>query len=216
MFLKKITGPLLFCCTIFFLLAGCRQNQSSARHDIIVLDSIPGIDKNQYVSYDQSPMDMSYYPVNFPLLKMNKQDSVELITRVIYSRPHKKNRTIFSSSSLSLCQYGKAWRLGANEATEIDFFKNVVIGGKAVAKGTYVIYCIPEPEKWTIVLNSNLYTWGLHMDSAKDVLRTEIPVQRQAPPLEDFTMVFEDSPQGANLLMSWDNVKAVLPVSFAK
>jgi hypothetical protein len=216
MFLKKITWRVLFCCATFpFVLNGCRQ-QADVKRTPVQVDSLATTDKNPYVTYDQSPMDMSYYPVNYPLLKMNKQDSTGLIARVIYSRPHKKNRTIFSYSPQSLCQYGKEWRLGANEATEIDFFRNVIIGGKTVSKGTYVIYCIPAPDKWTIVLNSNLYTWGLHTDTTKDILRTIVPVQRQSPALEDFTMVFMDAPEGAELLMAWDNVKTVLPINFSK
>ncbi len=180
------------------------------------VDSVIRPENNPYVSYDQSPMDMSYYPINYPLLKMNKQDSLQLAARVIYSRPHKKNRTIFSKSPSSLCQYGREWRLGANEATEIEFFRNVTIGGKNVSKGSYVLYCVPEADKWTIALNTNLHTWGLHMDTSKDVLRTEIPVRKQSPALEDFTIVFSDSPDGADLLMAWDDVKAILPIVFSK
>ncbi|WP_255156062.1 DUF2911 domain-containing protein [Ferruginibacter sp. HRS2-29] len=161
---------------------------------------------------DKSPLDISYYPNNYTLLKIQDKLTEPLMARVIYSRPQKNNRAIFGD----LIEFGKVWRLGANEATEIDFFRNVIIGGKTVSKGTYVIYCIPEPDKWTIVLNSNLYTWGLHTDTSKDVMRTEVPVQRQSPALEDFTMVFMDEPGGAGLLMAWDNVKTVLPINFSK
>jgi len=35
--------------------------------------------------------------------------------KVTYGRPHKKGRTIFGE----LVPYGKVWRTGANEATEI-------------------------------------------------------------------------------------------------
>lgn len=179
-------------------------------------DSIPGSTRNQYVAYDQSPMDMSYFPVDYPIVKMNKQDSNPPIARVIYSRPHKKNRAIFTSGTNGLCQYGKEWRLGANEATEIEFFRNVTIDGKNVPAGSYVIYCIPQQDKWTIVLNTNLHTWGLHMDTSKDLMRTEVPVKQQQSSLEDFTIVFVDAEYGADLLMAWDNVYTTLPIVFSK
>ncbi len=183
----------------------------------IIVDTLINKEKiNPYTTYDKSPLDISYYPSAYPVLKMNGTDSGNLLCRVIYSRPQKKGRLIFGNAENSLCTYGREWRLGANEATEIEFFKQVEINGKAVNNGRYVIYCIPYPDKWTIVLNSNLYTWGLHMDRSKDILQTDIPVTIQNPPLEDFTMIFEDSPSGAGLLMAWDNVKAVLPISFAK
>lgn len=205
---------IVFC---FFILleTGCSQKKAEAI-------APPGNDsfaktvKNPYVTYDQSPMDMSYYPVNYPLLKMAHIDSTPLVARVIYSRPHKNNRKIFSNDSSSVCKYGREWRLGANEATEIDFFRNVTIAGKNINAGSYVLYCIPEVDSWTIVLNSNLHTWGLHMDPSKDIFRTQIPVQIQSPALEDFTIVFQDATDGAHLIMGWDNVKAVLPIVFSK
>jgi hypothetical protein len=171
---------------------------------------------NPYSTHDQSPMDMSYYPPDYPVLRMNGTDSTTLLARVIYSRPQKKGRNIFGYSEKSLRQYGKEWRLGANEATEIEFFKPVMIDGKKIDKGRYIIYCIPYPDKWTIKLNSNLYTWGLHLDSTKDIFKTDIPITQQSPAVEDFTMVFEPAANGTNLLMAWDDVKAILPISYFK
>jgi hypothetical protein len=164
---------------------------------------------------DQSIMDISWCPANYPLAKMqgNKQ---KLIARVIYSRPHKKGRQIFGNTTESLRQYGKRWRLGANEATEITLFENVNIAGKNIEKGTYVLFCIPNEDKWTIIFNSNLYTWGLDIDETKDIFTTDIPTIEQDPSVEDFTMFFEDTKSGANIIMAWDNVKAVLPIEFSR
>jgi hypothetical protein len=182
-----------------------------------VKDSLPNKEMvNPYATHDQSPMDMSYYPPDYPVLRMNGTDSGALLARVIYSRPQRKGRNIFGLTEKSLRQYAKEWRLGANEATEIEFFKPVSIAGKKIAKGRYIIYCIPYPDKWTIILNNNLYTWGLHMDASKDVFKTDVPVIKQSPPLEDFTMIFQSAPYGADLLMMWDTVKTVLPISYSK
>lgn len=211
---RFFASALAICCTIF-LVTSCDTKKDFSPAPT-AKDSFSKPNKNPYVNYDQSPMDMSYYPVDYPILKMSHSDSLPLIARVIYSRPHKNNRVIFSNDSTSVCQYGREWRLGANEATEIDFFKNVTIAGKNINAGTYVLYCIPEYDSWTIVLNSNLHTWGLHMDPSKDILRTQIPVQVQSPILEDFTIVFQDAVDGANLVMGWDNVKTVLPIVFSK
>ena len=69
-------------------------------------------------------MDMSYYPNGYPVLKIQDKATEPLVARVIYSRPQKNGRTIFGE----LLEYGKVWRLGANEATEIEFFQVVKIG----------------------------------------------------------------------------------------
>ena len=159
---------------------------------------------------------MSYYPVNYPTQLMSGNDSTGLVARVIYSRPQKNGRTIFGKDAppKSVQQYGSYWRLGANEATEIEFFKTVTIGGQKISKGRYIIYCIPYEDKWTVIFNTNLFDWGLHPDVKKDIARVDIPATKTGRPIEFFTMVFQQSSAGADLIMAWDSVKAVLPISF--
>jgi hypothetical protein len=50
---------------------------------------------NAYVPVDPSPMDMSYFPPKYPLLKMDSPDKKPPVMRVIYSRPQLKGRTCF-------------------------------------------------------------------------------------------------------------------------
>jgi hypothetical protein len=200
-------------CTLIFI---CCKTEIKETANPVRIDSLSIIKKNPYSEIDQSPMDMAYFPVNYPIEKMNNTDSGGIIARVIYSRPHRKNRAIFGNSSSSLCRYGYEWRLGANEATEIEFYRNVTINGRNISKGAYIMYCVPYEDKWTIVFNSNLHSWGLHMDSTKDVYRTDVPAMVQNPSLEDFTMAFSDASYGADLNMAWDNVKVQLPVEFKK
>lgn len=167
---------------------------------------------NPLSAVDKSPMDISYFPVDYPKLKMTGQDKNQPIARVIYSRPFKDGRKIFGA----LQKYGEVWRMGANEATEIEFFREVTIHNKKVAAGRYILYCIPYEDKWTIILNNDLFTWGLKIDASKDVLRTEIPVEKAQNNFEALTIVFEGAKEGANLIIAWDDVKASLPVSFNK
>lgn len=171
---------------------------------------------NPYAAVDKSPVDISYYPVNYPMLKMDGTDTSSLIARLIYSRPQKNGRTIFGSELPPKCiqQYGTYWRLGANEASEIEFFIPVTIEGQRIPKGRYVMYCIPFENEWTIVFNSNLFSWGLHQDSTKDIARVKVATAKSSRSIESFTMVFHQSAAGADLIMAWDDVKAVLPISF--
>lgn len=159
---------------------------------------------------DKSPMDMSYYPNNYPVLKIQDKLTEPLVARVIYSRPQKNGRTIFGD----LLEYGKVWRLGANEATEIEFFQNVKINGSKVKKGRYTLYCIPYTDKWTIIINKENDTWGsFKYDQKKDLLRVDIPLQKQPEINDAFGMVFEKSAAGFNLVIAWDDLKVSLPIS---
>jgi len=203
-----------FCFSVLFLIS-CRQPaKNTATPRLLPIDSLQ--QNNPYVKDDVSPMDMSWYPVAYPIERMKGNDTLKLIARVTYGRPHKKGRQIFGDNAESLIEYGKTWRLGANEATEITLFENVSIAGKNIDKGTYIIYCIPHADRWTVVLNSNLYTWGLQPDESKDVFKTDVPVMEQQPALENFTMVFLETETGADLLMAWDNMKVLMPITFAK
>ena len=159
---------------------------------------------------DKSPMDMSYYPNGYPVLKIQDKLTEPLIARVIFSRPQKNGRTIFGD----LLEYGQVWRLGANEASEIEFFQNVTIQSKKVNAGRYIIYCIPNENKWTIILNNDLYTWGLKIDSTKDLMQFDIPIKKTSTDFEYFTMVFQPITSGAELVMAWDDTEGRLPINF--
>jgi hypothetical protein len=159
---------------------------------------------------DKSPMDMSYYPVDYPKLKMSGNTSEPLVARVIYSRPQKDNRTIFGD----LVKYGSIWRLGANEATELEFFRDVTINDQKVLKGRYVMYCIPQEKVWRVVLNNDLYIWGLKIDTTKDAYHFDVPVAKTRFPYEAFTMEFEKVNSYAQLVLGWDSVKAALPIKY--
>ncbi|RYY42078.1 MAG: DUF2911 domain-containing protein [Chitinophagaceae bacterium] len=197
------------------LSSSCKEKQSGPQA-VSARDTLNALAENQYQGIDQSPMDISYCPPEFPQNKMKGAVSFGPVARIIYSRPHKKGRIIFSDDPKSLCQYGKPWRLGANESTEIELFKPVMIGGKNVEAGRYVMYCIPHRDKWEIVFNSNLDSWGLHMDSSKDLFKIEVPVQASGVPVEDFTMSFMNTGDGAELLMAWDSVKVLMPLTYSK
>lgn len=159
---------------------------------------------------DISPMDMIYFPVDYPKLKMTRSISLPPVMRIIYSRPHLQGRKLF----YNLQKLGDYWRLGANEATEIEFFKNVTIQNKKIKQGRYVIYCIPQQDQWTLFLNSNIDSWGLTQDSTKNLQQFIIPVTYKNPFAEYFTMNFEKTNSGATLVMSWEDVVAKLPIDF--
>lgn len=178
---------------------------------LLVLFSIHAGAQQKLPAMDKSPMDMSYYPTGYPVLKIQDKATEPLVARVIFSRPQKTNRVIFGD----LVEYGKVWRMGANEATEIEFFQQVRIDGKKIKKGRYTLYCIPYADKWTIILNKETDTWGaFKYDEKRDVIRTDVPVFKQTEILDAFVMAFEKSPTGANLVVAWDQLKVSLPISF--
>ena len=85
---------------------------------------------------DKSPMDMAYFPDHFA---HDRKDGEKAIIRVTYSRPSKNDREVFGK----LVPYGKVWRTGANESTEIKFYQDVVLNGRPVKAGSYSLFYHP-------------------------------------------------------------------------
>ena len=175
-----------------------------------VLVSITAVAQLQITEPDKSPLDISYHPHGYPILKFQtKTAPATPLARVIYSRPQKNGRTIFGD----VVKYNELWRLGANESTEIEFYRDVTIGKTRLLKGRYTLYCLPQPGQWTIIFNKGLDSWGaFSYDKTKDVLRTNITVANAEAVVEYFTMVFDNS---GNLVILWDNQKALLPIKYA-
>lgn len=183
--------PLVFACLLASLVVSAQMN-----------GRLPAVDK--------SPMDMSYYPANYPILKIQDKTSESPVARVIYSRPQLNGRKVFGE----LQEFGKVWRLGANEATELELFREVRIAGKKVKKGRYTLYAIPYPDKWTMIVNRETDVWGsFRYDQSKDVVRADVPVRKNET-TEAMTIVFEKSSGGADMNMYWDDVMTTLPIEF--
>lgn len=162
--------------------------------------------EQKFQPLDSSPADIVYYPLN---VSKAKDESRPLI-KVIYSRPAKKGREIFGI----LEQYGKIWRLGANESTEIRFFKPARINNRKIKPGSYSIFAIPEKDKWVIILNEQLDKWGAFTyNPTKDVLRMEVPVKIMAKPLEVLTITFNPAETGTNMIIAWDSTMVEVPIT---
>ena len=131
------------------------------------------------------------------------------LARIIYSRPKKKNRVIFGE----LVPYGKIWRTGANEATEITFYEDVLFNSEKVKAGTYALYTIPNKENWVVIINKAINTWGAYSyDDSLDILRTSVEARNTAATIEDFSVTFKPTKYGSDLLMGWDDTFVEIPI----
>jgi len=182
---------------IFALLCFSAKAQQSASADV------------KFAAADPSPADIVYFPLN--AAKVKTDEDAKPIIKVVYSRPQKKGRDIFGV----LEQFGNVWRFGANESTEIRFYKKVNIGGKKIKAGNYSLFAIPNKDTWTIILNSQTDRWGAFTyDQKKDVVRVNIPVKSITKPIEYFSITFIPLTTGATLIAAWDKTQVELPIVF--
>ena len=109
-----------------------------------------------------------------PAMAMANVGDVHVMVK--YAQPAVKGRLIFGTKEeKALVPYGEVWRTGANEATTIEFYKDVTVEGQKVAKGTYSLFTIPGKSEWTVILNSVAKQWGAYnYDASKDVIRFKV------------------------------------------
>lgn len=153
----------------------------------------------KFPGLDKSPMDEALFPAD------SKTSSKAV--KVIYSRPQLKGRSL-----TELTPYGKVWRTGANEATEITFYKDMNLGKTKIKAGTYTLYTIPEKDNYTIIINKDTNVWGAYSYKAEnDVARLSVPVTQAEESLEAFSMVFTKADNGVILNLGWDKTRVAIP-----
>jgi hypothetical protein len=138
----------------------------------------------------------------------------DLTISITYSRPSARGRVIFGTEEQKALQpYGKYWRLGANESTEVTFSRDVQFNGAAVKAGTYRMYAVPGADAFDIGLNSELGTWGaMEPDYSLDVLHTKVPIQKTGTPVEQYTIRLNEANPGIDIVFEWADTRFVVPV----
>ncbi len=106
-----------------------------------------------------------------------------------------------------MAPYGKVWRLGADEATKITVSAYTLFPtGLEMLPGSYSLFAIPNPDKWTLIVNKVADQWGaFKYDQSQDLGRLDLPVRTATPPIEEFTITLEKLETNlARLRMAWD------------
>lgn len=140
--------------------------------------------------------------------------SGDLTVVVTYSRPSVRGRMIFGSADQEALQpYGQYWRLGANEATAIQFDRDILFNEIPVQAGTYRMYAIPGADSFEVVLNTDVGGSGSSQPDVKnDVLRTKVPTERTSSLVERFTIRLRPEAQGADMVFEWADIRFVVPL----
>jgi hypothetical protein len=204
---KKIYLFRLYCTIIFHQ----HKNKFPMKPTLLILLTLvtATIQAQSFKRTDKSPMDMAYFPDNFA---HDRKPGDEAIARATYSRPAKNDREVFGK----LVPYGEVWRCGANESTEIKFYRDVTVQGKKISAGSYSLFAIPGEKEWTIIFNSDVDYWGAYKYNAThDVARSTATVSKTQESVENFAIRFEkNGDQGGVMKLAWDTTVAELPFTY--
>lgn len=182
----------------------------------VVLTAASSLVAQEFPDMDKSPMDMAYYPQRAAFRNFADTDEEKManmpMMRVIYSRPQKKDRDVFGG----LVKYGEMWRIGANEATEIQFMQPVRIGDQLVPAGRYTMYAMVEEAEWTIYISLDLDGWGHYVfkPDESSIASIKVPVQKSEATIEAMGILFEEVEDGAHMVIGWDDTVVRVPIQF--
>ena len=153
----------------------------------------------KFSGLDKSPMDVAYFPASSKIS--------DKVVQVNYSRPQLKDR-----DAVELMTKDPVWRTGANEATQITFYKDVKLGDKMIKAGTYSLFTMPGKNEWTIIINSKLNQWGAYSyDESADVARLKVKPSTDGKSLEAFSIAFKEVDGGTHMVMGWGTTRVAVP-----
>jgi Protein of unknown function (DUF2911) len=131
--------------------------------------------------------------------------------KIEYSRPSMKGRKIMGE----IVPFGDIWRTGANSPTKFTTSDSITIGGKGLAKGSYVVLTRPGKDSWEVIFNKNPaasafnYTPEIQKDDVVKVMGKPMTLPMS---IENFTMgVGNITSNSANIEMMWENTYVTIP-----
>ena len=128
---------------------------------------------------------------------------------VDYGRPSVRGRKIFGS----LIRWEEIWCPGADEATYLSTTKPLKVAGIALPAGKYSLWIQPTEETWTLIFNSEWYTFHTAHRARADVGRVPMQKETLTENVEQLTFTIEPTKPGAGgrIAMAWATTKVSVP-----
>ncbi len=121
-----------------------------------------------------------------------------------YGRPSLQGRDM-----LGQLPDGQVWRLGMNNATELETTANIVFGETVIEAGKYSLFAMKvNAEEWHLIVNSATGIWGTEYNSGTDVAHIPLQVSTNADSVETFTINLRSTGEmDGEIQMDWSTLK---------
>jgi hypothetical protein len=137
-----------------------------------------------------------------------------------YGRPFSKDPKSGEPRKIwgKLVPWGKAWRLGADEATLLVTQKPLILGDKEIAAGAYTLYMVPDENGTSkLAVSKTIGGWGIPVDEKNDVERVDLKKEPLDKPTDQFAMALEKNPSGGGVLkLMWEDAQYSVPFTVKK
>lgn len=139
---------------------------------------------------------------------------------IIYGRPYTKDPKTGEPRKIwgGLVPWGKAYRLGADEATLLITQQPIVIGATTIPAGAYTLYAVPvENGPSKLAFSTNLGKWGIPVDETHDLVRVDLQKDPLDKPVDQLTLAIENNPAGGGVLkIMWESTQFSVPFTAQK
>ena len=129
---------------------------------------------------------------------------------VTYGRPNTKDPKSGEMRKIwgGLVPYGKAWRLGADEATTLITQQPITFGDTTVPAGAYTLYMVPSESGGKLAISKKIGQWGVGVDEKNDLARVDLKKSALDTPVHQLTLGVEKNPAGGGVLkIKWEDVQ---------
>lgn len=151
-----------------------------------------------------------------PLDQVRKSQAAAVAQRVAntqitvtYSRPLARGRALFGQ----LVPYDQVWNPGADQATAVQFSRDVQVAGHLLVAGKYSLWMIPRAGRWTVIFNRAADVYHTpYPGQAQDALRLDVePGDGPETDVLTFDFPLVDGKE-AVLRLHWGTVTVSVPV----
>jgi hypothetical protein len=131
--------------------------------------------------------------------------------KITYGRPYSKDPKSGDIRKIwgGLVPYDKAWRTGADEATQLVTPVPLAVGDTTIPAGTYTLYTIPSASGVSkLAFSSTVGKWGIPVDEAHDVARVDLKKSALDKTADQFTIAIEGNSSGGGVIkLMWENTQ---------
>jgi hypothetical protein len=135
---------------------------------------------------------------------------------ITYGRPYTKDPMTGVPRKIwgGLVPFGKAWRLGADEATLLITQQPIVIGETTIPAGAYTLYAVPAENGPTkLAFSTNIGKWGIPVDETHDFARVDLAKSTLEKDVDQLTIAIENdkATTGGVIQIRWETTQFSLP-----
>ncbi len=126
-----------------------------------------------------------------------------------YGRPLARGRVILGD----VVPYGRIWRTGANEATQITTSAPISVAGIELAAGAYTFWTLPLQDSVLLIVNRQTGQWGTGYRPEHDLARAKLQLETTPAVTDTFTIAVEPiDAKRATLVLAWDRFRWTAPI----